>query len=162
MFRNISKTTQYFILVVLHPLGRVFTTFSMKKSKKFSVFFLFSTIFFSDFYPFFERKNHGFWEYLENYSIFYPSCLAILYKSFWGIFCEKVFFVKKTHCFFPGIFFNFWKNHWFLEISGKLLKNFSSLLRQGWNIMGFSMDVIRRKLFGWGTRGTLFAFCWKK
>ena len=47
-FKNFSKTTRYFFLVVSLPLRRVFKTFSVKNSEKINFFFQkFRTIFFS-------------------------------------------------------------------------------------------------------------------
>ena len=61
-FGNISKTTQYFFLVVSRPLRRLFKTFSVKNSKN-SKFFIFCkkfrTIFFQRFFRFFEVCSSG-------------------------------------------------------------------------------------------------------
>ena len=75
-FKNFSKTIQYFFLVVSRPLRRVLKTFSEKNSKKTKIFNFckkFRTIFFfSDFFGFFIKKNI----FLEQKSIFFPSCFA--------------------------------------------------------------------------------------
>ena len=59
-FGNISKTTQYFFLIVSGPLRRLFKTSFLKNSKKIKIFKFvkkFRTIFFfSDFFDFL-RKN---------------------------------------------------------------------------------------------------------
>ena len=86
LFRNISKTTRYFFLIVSVPHRRVleafFGTFRIGKIGKFStqksrkIFF-------------FEKKNtkkHAFQEYLKNYSIFFPDCFWSPQKSFEDIF----------------------------------------------------------------------------
>ena len=61
-FKNISKTIQYFFLVVSRPLRRVLKTFSEKNSKKIKILKFvkkFRTIFFQRFLRFFEVCSSG-------------------------------------------------------------------------------------------------------
>merc|ERR1711954_616405 len=61
-FKNFSKTTRYFFLVVSRPLRRVFKTFSEKNSKTKRIFIFFKkfrTTFFQRFCRFFEVCSSG-------------------------------------------------------------------------------------------------------
>ena len=84
VFRNISKTTQYFFLIVSGPHRRLLKTylgsFRIGKIGNFSTQKSSNIIFWKS------RKKHAFQEYLKNYSIFFPDCFWSPQKTFEDIF----------------------------------------------------------------------------
>ena len=79
VFGNISKTTQYFFLIVSGPHRRLLKTylgsFRIGKIGKFSIQKSPNIIFWKS------QKKHAFEEYLKNYSIFFLDCFWSPQKS---------------------------------------------------------------------------------
>ena len=84
VFGNISKSTQYFFLIVSGPHRRLlktsFGSFRIGKIGNFSTQKSPNKIFWKS------RKKHTFQEYFKNYSIFFPDCFWSPQKSFEDIF----------------------------------------------------------------------------
>ena len=84
VFGNISKSTQYFFLIVSGPHRRLlkttFGSFRIGKIGNFSTQKSPNIIFWKC------RKKHAFQEYLKNYSTFFPDCFCSPQKNFKDIF----------------------------------------------------------------------------
>ena len=100
LFRNISKTTQHFFLIVSAPHRRVLRkfpgTFRFGKIGKFSTQKSRNIFFFEKK----SQKKHAFQKYLKNYSTFFPDCFWSPQKSFEDI-SWNFLILKNRKIFLP-------------------------------------------------------------